>query len=548
MGLSFSGFNGIDTETLITKLMYLEKAPLRKLEENKKDIQTQISAWQALNSALDTFKTKAGDLSDIFNKMAPSVDDDEILTATANSFAESGNYEINVKQLFQAHTVASSAEVVTDTTVTGSFDLNINGYTINIDVTNATIYNIAEKINNTKIDHDGDSSTDEIHLAEASVVDNKLVIKASGEVIGEGTKVNELSFSNETNNILADLNIDTASLNVIQNHRMAIFTVNGLEVERGSNEGIDDVIKGVTLNLEGKLNEPTTLRVGTDKKAMKEKVQAFVNQYNSLLDTLNKYGHPDQAQIESGEGAAVLSGEATISTIETMMYSSVMSPNKSISSADWLSNTPLSWAGGTTQDLVINGKAVPLDGALTLEQIVAEINNTADTGVTASINKDNKLVLESNGSLTADLTGSNSIVLRDLMIPATFKNNVVSLLGIELEKDGKLSIDEEKLDKALTENISDVKQMFAGAGGIIDRVETNVDNAIKSYSYSSGGGYVAGRISTLQKEIKYIDEDIEDMEKHLDMREETIKAKFTAMDQLISQMKSQSSWFTSTTS
>ncbi|QTL96934.1 flagellar filament capping protein FliD [Iocasia frigidifontis] len=547
MGLSIGGFNGIDTDELLTKLMYIEKAPLRRLEEDKKEVQAQISAWQQLNSALDTFKSKAGDLSDIFDKMAPTVDDEEVLTATANSFASSGNYEIEVKQLFQAHTVASSAEVEADT-ISGSFDIEINDYSITIDVSEASLQDIADKINNTIIDHDGDSNTDKIQLAQASVVDNKLVVQAAGDVINEGTNItNEVSFTNETNNILSTLHLDT--MDTVQNHQMAQFKVNGLLVERGSNEDIDDVIKGVTLNLEGKLSEAgetTTLRVGTDKEAMKEKIKAFVDQYNSLLKTINKYGHPDEAEIEKGEGDAVLSGESALSTVESMMYSSVMNPNGSLSSADWLSNTPLSWDAGTTNNLVIDGTTVSLDGASTLEEIAEQINTELGKDM-ASI-KDNRLVLTSEGSLAVDLTGSDGVVLTDLQIPETFKTNVVSLMGITVDRYGEMSIDEDKLDQALSKNMSDVKQMFTGVNGIVDRVETNVDNAIKSYSYSSGGGYVSGRISTLQKEIKYIDEDIENMERRLDMKEITLKAKFTRMDQLMTQLKNQGSWFTSNSS
>ncbi|MTI59268.1 MAG: hypothetical protein FH762_04620 [Firmicutes bacterium] len=540
MGLSLSGFNGIDTDTLLTQLMYIEEAPLRRLEENKEEIQAQISAWQQVNSALDTFKSKASELSDIFDKMAPTVDDEEVITATANSFASSGNYEIEVQQLFQAHTVASSAEVEADT-ISGSFDIEINGYSVTIDVSEASLQDIADKINNATIDHDGDSETDEIQLAQASVVDNKLVVQAAGDVIGEGSDVNKVSFTNETDNILSTLHLDT--METLQNHQMAKFTVNGLEVERGSNEDIDDVIKGVTLNLEGELNEKTTLRVGTDKAAMKEKITAFVNQYNSLLKTINKYGHPDEAEIEEGEGDAVLSGESTLSTVESMMYASVMNPNNAISSADWLSNTPLSWDAGTTNDLVIDGTTVSLDGASTLEEIAEQINTELGKDM-ASI-KDNRLVLQNDRSVAVDLSGSDSVVLNDLQIPETFKTNIVSLMGIEVDRYGEMSIDEDKLDQALSENMSDLKQMFTGVNGIIDRVETNVDNAIKSYSYSSGGGYVAGRISTLQSEIKYIDEDIENLERRLDIKEETLKAKFTQMDQLISQLNSQGDWFTS---
>lgn len=534
MAITLSGFNGIDTDTLIRQLMYLEEAPIRRLEQSKADIQARIKAWQDLNSALDTFKSKAGDLSDIFEKMAPTVDNEEVLTLTASSLAVAGEYDIVVEQLFQAYTVASSAKVSAEE-ITGKFTIAINGLQVEIDARDVNLHEIAEMINNAVVEN-GD---EKIQLARASVVDNKLVIQAAEDAI-DVEKDNILTFTSEDGSgILETLGLHDAD--VLQEHQNAIFTVNGLTVERGKNEGIDDVIKGVTLNLKGKTGEKATVKIGTDTNLMKEKIKAFVDQYNKLVDIFNKYGKADEAQIKSGTGAAVLSGDATLRSIESIMYNSVMTPSRSISSTNWLSNTPLSWEG-ENRTLVINGNAVILDGSEDLEQIAEKINNVAGHIATASV-RDNRLVIESKGNRPVELSGSDSVVLRDLQLPETFKNNVVSLVGIEIDRYGKLSIDDEKLDEALSSNLSDVKQIFTGVGGIIDRVEKNVDLAIKTYS-SSGGGYISNRIKSLQNEIKYIDEDIENMERRLEMRETRLRAQFAQMDSLLSQLNNQSNWLT----
>ena len=271
---------------------------------------------------------------------------------------------------------------------------------------------------------------------------------------------------------------------------------------------------------------------------MKDKIKAFVDQYNKLVDAFKKYGKAEQAQIDSGTGPAVLSGDATLRSLESMIYNSVMTPSRSISSTAWLSNTPLSWEG-EEKALVVDGVSVTLNGTETLKDIAEKINNSG-ANAAASV-RDNRLVIESKGSRPVDLSGSDSIVLRDLQLPASFNKNVVSMVGIEIDRYGKLSINDEKLDEALASNLSDVKQLFTGVGGIIDRVEKNVDLAIKSYS-SSGGGYISNRIKNLQNEIKYIDEDIENMERRLEMRENRLRAQFTRMDSLLSQMNSQSNW------
>lgn len=525
MAISISGFNGLDTETLIKQLMYLEAAPIRRLEQSKETIQARIKAWQDLNSALDTFKNRAKELSDIFDKMAPSVDNEEVLTVSATNLALAGQYEITVEQLFQAHTVASSARIDAEE-ISGQFKIAINGFEVKIDVKDANIYEIAEMINKA-VAEDGDK---EIQLATASVVDNKLVIQAAEDVI-DIEENNTLLFVDIEGDILSALKLE-----VLHNHQNARFTVNGLIVERGKNEGIDDVIKGVTLNLKGKTGEKATVKIGTDTALMKDKIKAFVDQYNKLVDAFKKYGKAEQAQIDSGSGPAVLSGDATLRSLESMIYNSVMTPSRSISSTGWLSNTPLE---GEEKALVVDGVSVTLNGTETLKDIAEKINNSG-ANAAASV-RDNRLVIESKGSRPVDLSGSDSIVLRDLQLPASFNKNVVSMVGIEIDRYGKLSINDEKLDEALASNLSDVKQLFTGVGGIIDRVEKNVDLAIKSYS-SSGGGYISNRIKNLQNEIKYIDEDIENMERRLEMRENRLRAQFTRMDSLLSQMNSQSNW------
>src|SRR5690606_37387774 len=108
-----------------------------------------------------------------------------------------------------------------------------------------------------------------------------------------------------------------------------------------------------------------------------------------------------------GTGPAVLSGDATLRSLESMIYNSVMTPSRSISSTAWLSSTPLSWKD-EDKTLVINGNVVLLDGNESLKDIADKINAAAGDIATASV-KDNRLVIESKGSRPVDLSGSDSI-------------------------------------------------------------------------------------------------------------------------------------------
>ncbi|WP_018249191.1 flagellar filament capping protein FliD [Orenia marismortui] len=528
MGISLGGFSGIDTSSMIQQMMYIEEAPVRRMEEKQDEMNSEIKAWQEINTQLDTLKTKATDLEDIFGEMSVSFGDEDqsSITATATDGANSGSYNIQVNKLAKAHRVAStqqtdsSSDLNLNSGAGGSFDVIVNGTTMNISVTGDNSLNgVMDAINNDDQNDDGDGNK----LVEASIVDNTLVI----ESVDTGTD-NTLTFADGAEGVLQELGVvngTDAIQNELQTAQNAEFTVDSLLITRQSNE-VDDVLNGVTLNLENTTSSELTMTVGADTGAMKEKIQSFVNQYNKVINKLDKYGDKE----------ALLQGDATLSSIQSTLYNSTVVSSDTVSSTEWLSNTPLSGGG----DLVVNGTTVNLATGDDLATIASAIN--AVGGVTASVNDDNKIVIESDTSTPVDLSGSSSQALSDLKMPQTFEKNAISLLGVEVDKKGELSIDDDKLEDALTGDLSDVEQMFTGVNGVMDRIEKNVELATDTFE-----GYVSGRIDTLERQVDYLDDDIADMERRLEIREENLRQQFTAMEQAMSQMQNQGSWLSSMT-
>lgn len=60
--------------------------------------------------------------------------------------------------------------------------------------------------------------------------------------------------------------------------------VDGLEVQRDRNEGLTDVIKGLTLNLRSKSDHPVTIKVEPNVEKAVEKIKAFVTAYNNYIE------------------------------------------------------------------------------------------------------------------------------------------------------------------------------------------------------------------------------------------------------------------------
>lgn len=96
--------------------------------------------------------------------------------------------------------------------------------------------------------------------------------------------------------------------NVIAKAENAKLKVEGLEIERDKNEGLNDVVKGLTLNLKRKSENPVELKVSPDLDKPVQKIKDFVESYNRYLELhraltkavkVEKPGQSDKLQ-ESG--------------------------------------------------------------------------------------------------------------------------------------------------------------------------------------------------------------------------------------------------------
>ncbi|HOY67956.1 MAG TPA: flagellar filament capping protein FliD [Candidatus Ozemobacteraceae bacterium] len=101
--------SGMDTQSLIDKIMQAERAPLNALEQKRNKVSYQQSMLQEINLKLLTLQNKATDLvfSRTFNSKKVSSSDDKLLSATATTSAKVGSYTLKVKQLATSTKVSS---------------------------------------------------------------------------------------------------------------------------------------------------------------------------------------------------------------------------------------------------------------------------------------------------------------------------------------------------------------------------------------------------------------------------------------------------------
>ncbi|RLB12978.1 MAG: hypothetical protein DRG39_00375 [Deltaproteobacteria bacterium] len=131
--------------------------------------------------------------------------------------------------------------------------------------------------------------------------------------------------------------------------------------------------------------------------------------------------------------------------------------------------------------------------------------------------------------------------LKDPVNGLDSNKNFLSWIGITTDNNGIFSVDEETLREKLATNFDDVRNLFISAAsstGVAARISDFVDNVTDSLE----NGYVYTRINTLNTTIAGIDDEIENMERSLEIKRENLYQQYYALEQLITQTNQMTSW------
>lgn len=116
----------------------------------------------------------------------------------------------------------------------------------------------------------------------------------------------------------------------------------------------------------------------------------------------------------------------------------------------------------------------------------------------------------------------------------------LSAIGIEFETGGKLSLDRVVLDEALATDPDSVRELLSG-DGTTDGAATALARALEPV-VRSGDGILAERLDSIDDEIDDIDDRIARAELRLDAIEESLTRRFSALEKLIADFQSSSTF------
>ncbi len=378
-GITFSGLaTGMDTDSIITQLMEIERYPIDRLEAKKDAEKEKLEAFSQFSSILDDLKETVSSMSLTSQVKTSEVNlSSEAAFSASTTSANTGSYDISVAQLSQVQKDVSEGWSSKSDSLLGTGTFTVNGTDITISDANNSLSGLLAAINeisettgvSASIINDG-SETSPYHLVFTGIDSSTSYTISSNLQDGASTPI-------------------AFNTTQAQTAQQAVIFIDGIKVVSDTNT-ITEAISGVTIDL----NEASeTSYAGTteagidpwdwadppvynsyrmsiepDTDALKEKLTTFVTTYNKAMDWIrsgyDELGGSSTTTTEDGEEeellGSVLRGDSTINTIKRGLQSLLTDTVQTSGNLSILSQL-----GITTQlDGTLHQNNIKLDSAL----------------------------------------------------------------------------------------------------------------------------------------------------------------------------------------
>ncbi len=280
--------SGIDWGDIIDSMMSSKRSVEIQWLEEQEDIQGKMVLYGELDTYLNDLRDSMDPLgmeSTFLDKTADInvLDGSEgFLSITASTEAEIGKYEMEVLSVAGYHSIAGNMvdSASADLELSGDFSLSVGDFEITVNISSGDSLNDVASAINIAVQEKA-SEEDIRNPLSAKIMDNTLIL-TSNET-GEDYKIS----TTDDDGILLDLGVldETGNLaRELQTAHDAIIKVDGLEISRSSNT-IDDLIKGLTLDITGKGSASVDVVLDAEKSVTS--VQKMMEAYNAAIDWIN---------------------------------------------------------------------------------------------------------------------------------------------------------------------------------------------------------------------------------------------------------------------
>jgi len=279
--INLAGISGYDFSGIVDAMVSNYSLPLNQMQQKQSALETKKNAWRDINTRLSALENTLDKLrnASTWTTTSASSSNLEILSVKSAAGTAKGNYNIKVTQLAVAQTAISNIQNVADPDAAsgvsgGTFRITVGEESADITVAAGDSLNdIADAVNNAKIG---------VNASVIKVDGGYRLALLSAET---GTE-NAASFSEVSGTALHSLGIldGGGTLNVSQEAKDAKIVVNGISEITSSTNTVDSAIPGLTLTLNKEAADTNVMvKVSADYSEAQKAVQAFVDQYNSVM-------------------------------------------------------------------------------------------------------------------------------------------------------------------------------------------------------------------------------------------------------------------------
>ena len=444
--------SGLDVNSIVTQLMAIEKQPLNALQTKQTTIQSTISEYGKIQSAVSTLNDLAAKLAgtSAWQQTVSNSSSTAVSAATNNSAP--GTYSVTVQALASVQTIATGTPIPASTTP-GAGTLHIElgtygaGQTSFTPKAGATAVDVAIAATDTLAD-----VRDKINAAGAGVT-ALIMTDASGSRLLIRSKDSGAANAFRTSGVASlafDPSAGVTTMVQSQTAADAQATVNGLAVTSSSNT-LSNIVDGLTLNLANVTTDPVTVNVVTDTDALKKTISDFAAAYTAVVKLIGTDTKYDAATKTGG----ILQGDSAAVGIQRQLR-----------------------------------------------------------------------------TLAGSLSAASS----------TFGH--LSDIGLELQADGSMTVNDTKLGSALG-NLAELKKMFANS----NPADPTQDGFAKRFRVATDlmlgvDGAVTTRTDGLNQQLQRNEKDQDTWNVRLDQIEQRLRAQYTALDATMAQLSTQSAYLT----
>lgn len=430
--VSFAGIgSGMDIEGLITGLTQVEQQPISAEKSKAAGYRAAESSFSDVGGLLSKLKLATGALTTAQQVGSYSATSSASgITVTANGSAQPGAYDVKVEQLAKEQRNYSNPFSANALGLSGTLDLGVGTTSaqLKVDATD-TVNTIADKINgaglrvSASVFYDGSQYRLQVRGLDTGD-GNNLTFGAAG---GVGDQLGLLD-----------------SKNLKQSAQNAKVQIDGYEVTSATNQ-ITGAVPGVTMALTD-ATANGTITVSQDAQSLGTKIQAVVDAYNGVVNSVHSLGGYGQTTASN----PALQGDSSLRSVASRLSSVITE----------------AVGNGTFQSLGALGVNLANDGTLSLDQ----------SKLTAALQKDPTAV-------------SNVLAGTDGIGGAAGTDGIMDLLGKAVDalndpKGGVIQSAHDSWDsraKTLEDQVSKDNDRVTAYADSLRKTFTAMDTAVAAY-------------------------------------------------------------------